>query len=398
MDRQIVCFKVPSFEIALARLDDASLRHRPVAVAPAHTSRACLHEVSMEAREDGLHPGMPVEWARTLCPALRLLPPDPARVRLGDQVLQNIAARFTPVWEPVRPGHMFLDLTGTHGLFGPSVDAAARIEREVLQRGQFTGAMGLGSNKLISRVAADVITPSHLYDVRPGSEEMFLAPLPTSLLPGLSGAYARTARRILDDLNLQTMGAIAEIPLPHLEQVLGPPAESLYRWAHGIDPSPVRPLVQQPRLEEWLPVEPDEVDDRRLLGLVYGLVERLCRRLRQQQRVCRRLMLTIRHSDGVEYSKSHKFDPGTYWEVDMYQHVKELFLRCFQRRVRLRRMTLIAEGLGPPEEQLSLFAPAPDVKQTRANRLSLALDRLRERFGDKTVSWGRVLPLPNVRR
>lgn len=388
MDRQIACFKIPAFEIALARLDDASLRHRPVGIAPAHTARACLHEVSGEAQAEGLHTGMPVEWARTLCPALRLLVPDPARVRLGDHLLHDVAARFAPVWEPVRPGHLFLDLTGTHRLFGPSADTAARIEREVLQRVRLTGAMGLGSNKLISRIAAEIINPAQLCDVRPGSEETFLAPLPTSFLPGLRGTSARTALGILDDLNLHTMGAIAAIPFPHLELVLGPAAESLQRWAHGIDPSPVLPAVQHPRLEEGVAVEPDEVDDARLLGLLHGSLERLCRRLRQQQRTCRRLTLTVRYCDGVESSKACKFDPDTYWEADMYQHVKELFLRCFQRRVRLRRMTLIAEGLGAPEEQLSLFTPTE--KEPRAHRLSLALDRLRERWGDRVVQWGKL--------
>jgi len=49
MDRQIVRFAIPSFEVALARLHDSSLWTRPIAIAPLNTSRALLREVSPEA-------------------------------------------------------------------------------------------------------------------------------------------------------------------------------------------------------------------------------------------------------------------------------------------------------------------------------------------------------------
>lgn len=70
MDRQIVCFAIPAFEVALARLNDPALRTRPLAIAPLSTSRALLHEVSLEAQNDGLFVGMPLEHAKRLCPSL----------------------------------------------------------------------------------------------------------------------------------------------------------------------------------------------------------------------------------------------------------------------------------------------------------------------------------------
>ena len=74
----------------------------------------------------------------------------------------------------------------------------------------------------------------------------------------------------------------------------------------------------------------------------------------------------------------------------MYSRLKDLFYGCFQRRVRIRRMALRAEALAPPEEQLSLFDfdTLQTQKQKRMQHLSLALDRLRERFGPQTFYWG----------
>ena len=75
--RDILHLSIPAFAIALARVDDPSLRQRPVAVAPLHSERALLQCVSGEAKREGLFAGMPAGQARKLCPSLRVLPPDP---------------------------------------------------------------------------------------------------------------------------------------------------------------------------------------------------------------------------------------------------------------------------------------------------------------------------------
>ncbi|HJU06530.1 MAG TPA: hypothetical protein VJ692_15385 [Nitrospiraceae bacterium] len=397
MDRQIVCFQIPAFEIALARQQDLALRSRPVVIAPTHTPRACLHEVSLEAQEDGLRPGMSVELARRLCPALRVIPPDPLRVRHGHDHIQAVVARYAPIWEPIQPGHVFLDLTGTRRLFGPAVDTAVRIERETARQHGLTGVAGIASNKLVSGVAAaTLLRPPQCCDVQPGHERTFLAPLSVSLLPGLSQAAARKTLALLNDLNLHTLGQIAEIPLPDLESALGSPATLLHRWACGIDPSPVLPPVQSPRLEISRRVEPDDIDDDRLLGLLHDLLEQLCRQLRRQQHVCWRLTLTVRYSDQVHVARSHLFTYGTCWEPDMYPPLTELFFRSFTRRVRLRMLTLSAETTeseGAPGEQLLLFGSElnqEDPCRSRAQRLAGVLDRVRERFGEHAVWWGRT--------
>ena len=202
---------------------------------------------------------------------------------------------------------------------------------------------------------------------------------------------------LLRDLNLRILGEIAEIPLPQLAVAFGRQAPLLHRWANGIDSSPVLRAVQRPRVEIFRALAPDAVDDGELLACLYGLLEELCRTLRRQQRCCRRLTLTLCHSDHVEVSRHRTFTVGTYWEAQMFPCLKELFFGCFKRRVRIRRMALRAEALAPPEEQLSLFAldTPENQKQKRMRRLSLALDCLRERFGDNTICWGSTRVAPN---
>jgi DNA polymerase-4 len=392
MDRQIVCFAIPSFEVALARHNDPALRTRPVAIAPLNSSRALLSEVSLEAKHDGLCVGMPIEQARRLCPSLHILSPNPNRVHNANQSLFDVVTRYAPVWEPFQAGSLVMDLTGTTRLFGLACDVAAKVQQEVLARYQLEGVAGVGSNKLVAQTAAALIAPSELYDVCPGSEPMFMSPLSVQTLPGLHRPCMRKVLERLDDLNLQTLGAVAESPVDALELAVGDYAEQLSRWAQGIDHVPVLPPSIQPRLEEAVVMDPDEVDDRLLWGRLLDALQRLCRTLRNQRRVCGSVSLTIRYSDQIEVTKQERLKQETCWEMDLSPILSSLFQRCFRRRIRLRLMTVSLIGLAAFAEQGSLFDETPHATQRtreRAHQLAVALDRLHARFGEQAIRYGR---------
>ena len=391
MERQIACLYIPSFEIALARAQNAALRNRPVAVAPVHTSRALIREVSLEASAEGLQPGMSVELARMMCPALRIVPPDSSRVQAAHRELEQRVFSCAPAWESIRPGSLFLDFTGTTRLFGPPIDTATRIGRELTRHQGWESVIGLASSKLVSQLAAATLKrPPQVLWIHPGSEPPFLAPLPTMLLPGLSRSSTSLIVQRLEDLNLRTLGAIASVSLAQLQTVFGTSATLLQNWALGIDPSPVHPPAAQPMIERTLPLDPDEVDDPLLLGRLYGLLEALCATLRQQQRVCRRLRLFLRHSDHVERTAHERLPHGTCWEADLQPVLTRLFYRCLRRRVRVIRLTLQIDRLESPAEQLSLFDGAASVPPA-SHRLSAALDAIRAKFGEQALCWGKTL-------
>jgi len=392
MDRQIVCLAIPSFEVALARLNDPLLCTRPLAIAPFSTSRALLREVSLEAMQDGLYVGMPIEHAKRLCPSLHVLSPNPHRVHRANQSLLTVVTRYAPVWEPFQPGSFVMDLTGTTKLFGSACDAAAKAQQDILKQYHLDGVAGVGSNKLVAQTAATLIEPSELYDVRPGSEGVFMSPLLVRTLPGLHRPCMRKVLELLDDLNLLTLGDVAESPLDALELAIGDYAGQLSRWAQGIDHVPVLHPAIQPSLEETVTLEPDEVDDPVLWGKLLDVLQRLCRTLRSQRRVCKSLSLTIRYSDQVKVTKRERVKQETCWEVDMSSHLSALFQRCFRRRVRLRQMTVNMTDLTAYAEQVSLFderSPDSQRKQERAKSLAVALDKLHDRFGEQAIRYGR---------
>lgn len=395
MERHIAYLQVPCFGIALAQAAEPALRNYPVVLAPLHSQRALVLEASREATQDGVRPGIPIELARRLCPRLQLIPPDLSSIQAAHRAVQRIVLPFAPVWEPIGPGALFLDLTGTSRCFGPPIDTVSRLGRALTRQLGLHSVIGLAGSKLVSQLAAtSLAAPPQILSIQAGSEQPFLAPLPAAWLPGLHhhAQHIRASHILqrLEDLNLRTMGDISSVPLTHLQSAFGAAAAWLHDWASGVDPSPVRSLTDQPAIERSLRLDPEEIDDGMLLGRVYGLLESLCAMLRQQGRVCRRLLLIVRHSDQQQQVAQQRLHHATYWEADLKPVLRRLFIRCFRRRVRLQHITLQVDHLESPAEQLGLFATSMSSTQPVHQRLSLAVDRIRAKFGAQAVSWGAV--------
>lgn len=393
MDRQIVCFAIPSLEIALARLSHPPLRTRPLAVAAIDTPRAFLREVSTEAEREGLHVGMTVDRARRLCPSLAISPSNPRQVATANHSILGIIQRYAPTWEPFLPGSLLMDLTGTTRLFGSACDVATKIQADVLTQFHLEGVAGIGSNKLVAQTAATLVEPSELYDVRSGSERLFMSPLSIQALPGLHRPCMRTVLTRLDDLNLRSLGDVADSPLDALEAALGTYAGQLSRWAQGIDPTPVLLPVAHPVLNDTITLDPDEVDHARLQGRLAESLQRLCRALRSQRRMCGGLSLALRYSDQRDATTKARVIPETCWEIDLSGLLRGLFQRAFRRRIRLRVMTVTLTHLTGFAEQGSLFDERPSEEQwtrDRSRRLAVALDALHQRFGEQSIRYGRT--------
>jgi DNA polymerase IV len=385
LDRNIIHVHIPAFPIAVARVSRPELRDRPVAVAPVHSERALVLSVSSEARREGVFRGMPLGKALKLCPRLAVLPPDPELTQNAVRVLSGVAARYTPLWEPSRPGHVYLDVTGTDRLWGRAKDTAARVRRDIKDRLSLAGTVGVASNKMVSSIASRVIRSEGVLDVDHGRESTFMAPLNVDVLPGV-GPVRRGV--LLEELNITLVRQIAALDLSSLKLIFGRHAYVIHQRAFGIDPTPVYPPRAEPVVTGERTLPRDENDDAKLLGIIYGLVEQCSRKLRQRELYPRRAGLHFRYADQEEVIRQILLPRPSVWDFDLYAPLEKLFMKACQRRVRVRFMKVWFRDFAPPPAQLSLFAFAPPDEKKKVRVIS-ALDRIREKYGDQEIQYGR---------
>jgi DNA polymerase IV len=386
LDRHIIHIHIPAFPIAVARVSRTELRGRPVVVAPAHSERAIVLSSSSEAREEGVFKGMPLAKALKVCPGLSVLPPDPDLTQKAARVLSGVAARYTPLWEPSHPGHVYLDVTGTQRLWGRAKDAADRVRRDIKEHLSLAGTVGVASNKMVSSIASRVMRSEGVLDVDPGRESTFMAPLRVDVLPGVGPVRRRV---LLEELNITLVRQIAVLDAGSLSLIFGRYAYVIHQRAFGIDPTPVYPPRAEPVVAEEMTLPRDENDDAKLLGTLYGLVEQCSRKLRHRELYPRRGGLHFRYADQEEVIRPILLPRPSVWDFDLYAPMEKLFLKACRRRVRVRFMKVWFRDFAPPPAQLSLFAFAPQDEEKKARTIG-ALDRIREKYGDEGIQYGRT--------
>ncbi|MBU1233258.1 MAG: hypothetical protein KKC77_10235, partial [Proteobacteria bacterium] len=353
-DRSIIHLNVTDFAVAVERLQDSSLKRIPLIVAPEQAARALVYDMSEEAYGDGVRKGMRLDLARRYCRRARILIPRPGLYRKAMTALVAQAIHYTPLLEQgEEDGHLFMDVTGTHRLFGPAPDIAWRLRKQVLKKLGLDPVWSLASNKLVSKVASRMARPLGEYIVGSGEEAEFLAPLPLSLLPGLSSQEVG----LLRDFNLERIGQLAQLSREQLAVPFRRRGEYLYDASRGHDRTPVMPGGtggggQFCREHHF---EGDAAEDSELQGVLTSLVHEIGRQLRQEGKVGQRVGVRLTYSDGRDSVRQATQAGGTDNDFLLRQLALTALSRAWQRRVRIRSCVLICDRLLPRSRQQTLF-------------------------------------------
>ena len=348
--RSVLFVDPPAFCTTVEGLVAPALRTRPVAVAPPGADRATILALSAEARLAGIERGMPVRQALKRCPDLVLLPPNPRLYARASRALHEVLRIYAPVIEPHGYGHAFLDLTGTGRLFGPAVDVAARVQREVRERLRLPLSVGVAANKLVSQAATTVVKPEPLLEVPGGDEASFLAPHPLDVLPDL---HPRMRRR-LDDYQLDLIGEVAAITESALCAVFGGAGRALRAQARGIDPRPVLPPERQAEFHVAHALATDTNDLGVLHPLLRLLGERLGRRLRRRGLVAQRLHVALSYADHTDATRAVPLKAATL-DVELWEAARRAFALANAKRLAVRSVSLTLDRIVEAETQMELW-------------------------------------------
>jgi DNA polymerase-4 len=386
MNRNILHLRVDGFPVAVERLRDSSLNGRPVVVCSRHSPRSLIFSASPEARREGVCEGLGLPKALLRCRRLVVIPPDEGLYRKAAKEISDVLETYSPLVEWGHWGRFYVDMSGTHRLFGRMQDSAFRIRSRVQDSLRLVSTLGIGSNKLVSGVAARVVE-SHgdLYAVPSGSEASFLAPLRVQLLPAVQD---KKDRNLLEEFNVRLVRQLASFSVMQLTSVFGKRGVVLHRQALGIDERPVLPPASRPFFLEEETLDDDTNDDGVLLAFLFGMTERACRSMRTKGVLPRTVWIHLRHTDGVDVTRCLKLATPSNTDRVIFPELESMYLKATERRQRIRYMSLTFTDLISPTAQILLFAPPSNHHKEEA--LVTALDAIRSRFGDTAIQWGRM--------
>jgi DNA polymerase-4 len=400
MPRVIMHVDLDAFFVAVEQARDPGLRGKPVIVGGDPNGRGVAATASYEARLFGVRSGMPLATARRLCPQAIFLRGDYKEYQRVSKRFHRILRDFSPLVESMGLDEAFLDLTGC----APIVEARARphspdelgrvageaIRGRVREELSITASVGIATVRCVAKVASDAAKPDGLLEVKAGEEAAFLAPRPLRDLPGL-GAKAEAE---LTRLGVRTLGRLAAMPEARLRALFGKWGPLTGERARGIDPTPVALEHEPAKSVSREGTYARDIDDVAVLrASLRGYAESIGADLRRMGRRTRCVTLKLRYGDFTTISRSRTLKQPTHADDEIYGVGAELLDRALAQDGRsVRLIGLGGTNLVDDAVQLDLF----DRREERSQALLEGIDRLREKYGYRSVQTGRTFFDPYV--
>ncbi len=386
MDRSIIHLNVTDFAVAVERLCDSSLRRVPLIVASGDaTSRTLVFDMSEEAYHDGVRKGMHLKIARKYCRQAVVITPRPVMYRRAMAAIVKRVVPYTPLVEQGdEDGHLFLDVTGTHRLFGPAPDIAWRLRKQVRNDLGLDPVWSLASNKLVSKVASRMVRPFGEYIVGAGEEHSFLAPLPLSMLPGMKIEEIQ----ILKDFNLKQIGQLAQLSRKQLLVPFQKRSAYLYDACRGRDKSAVLPgTMKNNQIKEEHVFEEDTGSHFEVQSALTLLIHEIGRRLRRKGLMGQRMRICLSYSDGKQICRQAIQKGGSDNDFFLRSMALTALDSAWRRRIRIRSCILICDRLLPCAQQQTLFV-MQSTKEQQQKKIMMAMDTVCDQFGAKSIRLG----------
>ncbi|TET37227.1 MAG: DNA polymerase IV [Dehalococcoidia bacterium] len=388
-ERKILHVDLDAFFVSVERVLNPQLRGKPVVVGGEPGLRGVVASASYEARAYGLCAGMPLTQAYRLCPQAIFLKGSFPRYREASERFMGILGDFTPYLEPVGIDGAYLDLTGFEPLYGPASETALRMKKRIENEIKITASIGIGTSKMVAKVASDMAKPDGLLEVPLGEERLFLAPLPIAKLP----CVGRKTEKVLKGMGVTTIGELADLPASLLRGSFGILGEVIHRYALGIDDRKFEPPQAAKSISRETTFIEDTLDPPFLKATLRYLSERVGAELRRDRRRARCVTLKLRYADFDTVTRSRTLREATNVDQVIFDAGLELLERSLgQRRQRVRLIGIGVSSLVGDERQLSFWDTSPELWE----RLDRVIDRLRKKYSFTAIQRGQTLLLKEV--
>ena len=365
-----------AFYASVEQRDAPELRGRPVVV-----GGGVVLAASYEAKARGVRTAMGGRQALELCPDAVVVPP---RMHAYSAASKDVFAIFrdtTPLVEGLSIDEAFLEVGGLRRIAGSPEHIAARLRERVLAEAGLAISVGVARTKFLAKVASAVSKPDGLLIVEPEREEEFLRPLPVERLWGVGAVTAEKLHRH----GIRTVGELADLDAATAERMLGKATGAhVHALARLRDPRPVdttrrRGSIGSQRALGSRLRTADELD-----LILTQIVDRLARRLRDGDRVCRTVVLRLRFGDFAKATRSRSLRAPTDRTAVLLTLARTL-LASAQTEISARGITLIGVSLSQLD-RAERVQPELPIDWGDEARLDTVLDTLRDRYGATSVS------------
>ena len=296
-----------AFFAAVEELEQPELASKPLVVGGDPHGRGVVATANYEARRYGIRSAMSCAEALRRCPHAVFVRPNKRLYSEHSRAVWGVVREVVPIVERTGIDEGYLDIgevvTSWHEVRG----IAEAVQTAVRGSTRLSCSIGVGTCKVVAKVASDRRKPGGLTLVAPGREAGFLAPFPVRLLPGVGPrADARLRAQGID-----TIGALAALEDAALSRLLpGKVGRLLRERARGIDPRPLETVYESISIGHEETFARDIADREQLHAELRRMALSVGEHLKASGQVARTITTKLRYPDFSIRSRSTTLPAG----------------------------------------------------------------------------------------
>jgi DNA polymerase IV (DinB-like DNA polymerase) len=312
------------------------------------------------AREFGIRAGMPCTRAKKLNPEAVFLPVrKDFYTSVSDRIMDILrsyadASENGDAFEQVSIDEAFLEITEkTGGDFNLAFEIGMQIKKEIKKKENLTCSVGIGPNKLISKMASSTKKPDGITVVSPDKLESFLCPLKVSKLWGIGDVTAGK----LQEMGIVTIKDLAEHDIADLVSTFGKTRGIwLKQAAAGIDDTPLKEREGSEQIGRIATLPEDTLDIQLISPLLDRLSDDVISKLDSRELSFRTVTVTVINSNFRMYTKSRTLSHPVNSKEILIETAREIMNEFLsESRANFRRVGVRVGDLQKRKGQKSLF-------------------------------------------
>ena len=387
--RKILHSDMNNFYASVECMLNPSLKGKPVAVCGSVEERhGIVLAKNYPAKAFGVQTGDAVWQAKEKCRDIIIVPPHYDEYIKYSKLAREVYNRYTNQVEPYGMDECWLDISGYNSRDPETV--AYEIKETMKEELGLTVSVGVSYNKIFAKLGSDMKKPDAVTVIPKDTFREKIWGLPASDLLFVG----RATERFLNRFYIRTIGDLAKTDPDFLKSHIGVNGIKLWRYANGLDNSPVmysdyRPIVKS--VGHGTTTVEDLKSNEEVWITILELTQDIGYRLKKLGLNCMGISICIRNEDLMFKEWQRKLNFATQSPFVIAKLAYDLFLQKYVWNKNIRSVTVRGINLVSDSAPIQLDLFNDQVSMDKQTKIDNCIESLRSRFGKEIIRNGVLL-------
>ena len=342
MDRIIFHVDLDCFFAAVEILDHPEYKGFPVitgADPKKGKGRGVVTTCSYEAREFGLHSGMPISKAYNLCPHGIYVKSNFSRIKEISEKVMNILDKYSPIFQQVGSDEAYLDMSEIAEDMKHASKIANEIKDEIQSKVGITCSIGVAFTKSLAKIGSDCNKPNGITVITQDNYKTILSPLKITRIPGIG----KKSKPYYEKRGFQLIGDFLKTPKHKLIANFGDRGRWIYNLINGLEERKVHDskyIHHRKSISKERTFYEDTDDYQEIISKITDLNEKIHHILEKKGILYRTISFKIRFQGYETYLRSKSFNSAIRNKQKALEVVLDLYQEFLKKKKKIRLIGL----------------------------------------------------------